>query len=120
MTGAAVIDESRRQLVQPSMDAYADSLALGKDGFNIPSLVGLLHGGPYFHAGNARTLEEAFDATFSAHHQSFAPGLYLIPADVRALVSFLLSIDDATAPVPIPSVELGFDPDLCAQFGEAQ
>src|SRR4051812_8513839 len=33
-------------------------------GYNPPSMLGLSVGAPYFHAGNARTLEEAFSATF--------------------------------------------------------
>ena len=49
------------------------TLALGATGFNIPSLVGLATGAPYFHAGNARTLEEAFDDVFEKHHQALAP-----------------------------------------------
>jgi DNA-binding beta-propeller fold protein YncE len=127
--GVTPLEESRRNLVAPPMDAepgtlptYQTTLAVGRDGFNVPSLVGLELAGPFFHAGNARTLEEAFHDTFAAHHRSpvFAPDVVLTRDDVRALVSYLLSIDDDTEPVLVPSPETGelsFNPDLCAQFG---
>jgi hypothetical protein len=120
--GVAPVEESRRNLGPPPMDAtYQDTLALGKDGFNVPSLVGLGLGGPFYHAGNARTLEEALSSTFEAHHANavFSPDLALARDEVRALVSYLLSIDDATESIPVPSDttgELDFNPDLCAQF----
>jgi len=88
---------------------------LGASGFNIPSLVGLATGAPYFHAGNARTLEELFDPVFAAHYAAVNPSL-LAPDEVdradqvRALVAYLLSIDDAT---PAPPVVAGTD--FCAQ-----
>jgi hypothetical protein len=78
------------------------TLALGATGFNIPSLVGVAADAPYFHAGNARSLEELFDPVFAPHHQALAPGF--LPqssetrlADVQALVAYLLSIDDDSA-----------------------
>ena len=46
--------------------------AQGATGFNPPALVGMMVGAPYLHAGNARTLEEAFSNTFAAHHQASA------------------------------------------------
>jgi hypothetical protein len=67
-------------------------------------------GAPYFHAGNARTLEEALGDTFRAHRTSlfdFTP----TATELRQLVAFLLSIDETTEPVT------GFaDFDLCAQI----
>jgi hypothetical protein len=118
--GVLPVEESRRTLTS-TPPSYQTSLALGKDGFNVPSLVGLAHGGPYFHAGNARTLEEVFDDTFARHHRNavIASDVVLSRGDVRDLVSFVLSIDDDTEPVVVPSPETGertFDPDLCAQF----
>lgn len=73
-------------------------------GFNPPSLLGMQVGAPYFHAGNARTLEEVFDDLFLKHHQSpvaqvFAPG----PTEVRELVAYLLSIDETEPPFAIPA-----------------
>ena len=124
----APIQESRRTLAPLPKNAppgtlptYSDTLALGKDGFNVPSLVGLAMGGPMFHAGNARTLEAVFDSKFAAHHANavLAPALSLTADEVQALVSYLISIDDDKKTVAVPSPatgELDFDPDLCAQF----
>ncbi len=77
-------------------------------GFNPPSLLGLQSGAPYFHAGNARTLEEVFadDATvsFKGHFQSpvaqiFAPNA----AQVKQLVAYLMSIDEDEQSFVIPA-----------------
>jgi cytochrome c peroxidase len=73
-------------------------------GFNPPSLLGLQTGAPYFHAGNARTLEEALSSMFLGHHQSavaqvFAP----TAAQVKQLVAYLLSIDEAETTFAIPA-----------------
>jgi hypothetical protein len=91
------------------------TLAVGETGFNIPSLVGLSVGAPYFHAGNARTLEEALDTAFQKHHQALAPEFLGDSAQrqeqIAALVAYLLSIDDGT---PVPFVGIDFNPDLCA------
>jgi hypothetical protein len=91
--------------------------AQGALGFNPPSLLGLTVGAPYFHAGNARTLEEAFDAVFTSHHAALAPNPFAEDATravkLRQLVLYLLSIDERTPPVPVPIAELGFDPHLC-------
>ena len=91
------------------------TLADGKDGFNVPSLLGLAASGPYFHAGNARTLEEVFDARFDAHSDALTPGFLSKASDrsfrVHALVQFLLSIDEDTQPFAIRS-EL----DFCSQY----
>jgi DNA-binding beta-propeller fold protein YncE len=89
--------------------------ALGATGFNVPSLLGLSVGAPYFHAGNARTLEEAFHEIFDAHRTAVGAAL---PEDrtmgVYQLVQFLLSIGDDTAPETlIPGTTEPFEPDLC-------
>lgn len=88
--------------------------AQGASGFNPPSLLGGVSGAPYFHGGNARTLEEVFDATYAAHYQAFSEN-FLETGDratqVRQLVAFLLSIDESTTAAPEPS--LGYDPQLC-------
>jgi cytochrome c peroxidase len=92
----------------PPQEYRADgSLAQGKDGFSVPSLFGLAVGAPYFHAGNARTLEEVFDASFNLHHNN--PAL-LVPAgflsgknDVQYLIAFLLSLDENSTPEDVPS-----------------
>ncbi len=90
------------------------STAQGATGFNPPALVGMLTGAPYFHGGNARTLEEVFDPAFDAHYQAFSTNFLDVgdrALQVRQLVAFLLSIDDDAAPAAAPS--LGFDPTLC-------
>jgi hypothetical protein len=122
--GAPGVLEQRRVLEASMADLppeYVDRLAVGATGFNVPALVGMAVAGSYFHAGNARTLEEVFDATFAEHHRhpAVAPELALTAEDVRALVSFLLSIDEHTVPMAVPALDAdgaAFDPDLCAQL----
>jgi hypothetical protein len=95
-----------------------EAVAQGADGFNSPSLLGLVVGAPYFHAGNARTLEELFAVAFEEHHSAFVTSF--LPDDasretkIRQLVAFLASIDRGMAPVAVPTAALGFDPNLCA------
>jgi hypothetical protein len=101
-----------REVRQNMMD-----LALGATGFNIPSLVGLATGAPYFHAGNARSLEELFDPAFASHHQALAPGFLAVDdpdreEQIRDLVAYLLSIDDDKAhEEPEPGDDLCVLPD---------
>ncbi|MCC6525313.1 MAG: hypothetical protein IT373_21850 [Polyangiaceae bacterium] len=74
------------------------------NGFNVPSLLGAQVGGPFFHAGNARTLEEVFDALFAGHHTSAVAAVFAPNAtQVRQLVAFVLSIDEDETPVAIPA-----------------
>ena len=86
-----------------------DASGEGK-GYNPPSLFGLVTGAPYYHGGNARTLEAAFSSVFAGHHQSLAPN-FLTETDltvragkIDALVAFLLSIDATTTTVGIPTL----------------
>jgi len=74
-------------------------------GFNPPSMFGTQVGAPFYHAGNARTLEEAFDGTlFKAHFQSAVAQVFNPSAtEVKQLVAFLLSIDATTPTVAIPA-----------------
>jgi YVTN family beta-propeller protein len=92
--------------------------AQGASGFNPPALIGAVTGAPYFHAGNARTLEEAFDGVFVSHHAAFSANFLANsdPTQIRQIVAYLLSIDDSTPPVDPPNAALGFDPILCNQF----
>lgn len=92
--------------------------AQGASGFNPPALIGMSLGAPYFHAGNARTLEEAFDGAFTSHHAAFSANFLASadPNEIRQIVAYLLSIDDSTTPVEPPNAALGFDPILCNQF----
>ncbi len=79
------------------------------NGFNVPPLLGAAAGAPYFHAGNALTLEGLFSPTFKGHHQALAAG-FLDAADparadkVAALIQFVLSIDGDLAPIAIPAL----------------
>ncbi|MDB4930379.1 MAG: hypothetical protein JWM10_2863 [Myxococcaceae bacterium] len=95
----------------------------GATGFNPPSLLGAAHGAPYFHAGNARTLEEALGARFAAHRDLFAPtGMFEGAGGVirlRQLLAFVASIDERTEMIATPARiggSSGFDPDVCGQL----
>lgn len=89
----------------------------GLTGFSPAGVIGMGMGAPYFHAGNARTLEELFDSLFQSHYQAFSAN-FLTNAgadrerDVRNIVAFVLSIDDDTMQVPVRG-SLSFDPQLC-------
>ncbi|HEY0710417.1 MAG TPA: hypothetical protein VGG33_26665, partial [Polyangia bacterium] len=74
------------------------TLAQGASGFNIPSLLGMASGAPYFHAGAARTLEEAHGATFDRHRRAFAENFQPDAAQVRQRAAYVLSIDEETPP----------------------
>ena len=74
-------------------------------GFNPPSLLGLQTGAPFFHGGNARTLEEVFDDIFEGHHKSAIANVFTpVASDKRKLVAFLLSIDEDTDLTEIPAL----------------
>ena len=85
--------------------------AQGLSGFNPPALLGGVAGAPYFHAGNARTMEEVFDPAFNAHAQALSEN-FLLTGDratqVRQLVAFLLSIDESTAAPATPTLPYPF------------
>jgi YVTN family beta-propeller protein len=98
------VKEVRQDMTTPSQ---------GATGFNIPSLLGMVTGAPYFHAGNARTLEEAFGDTFDRHRRALAENFRPDSVQIRQLVSYLLSIDESTTAHALPA--LGFALDLCAQ-----
>ncbi len=82
--------------------------AANGNGYNPPSILGLSVGAPYFHAGNARTLEELFDGMFAAHHEAVAANGFLTGGtatqDRDALIAYLLSIDESTATVAVPAL----------------
>lgn len=76
--------------------------AQGVDGFNVPSLLGIGMGAPFFHNGAAASLDELLSDTFGDHlragNQVFSP-----TDEQRAdLVAFLQSIDDSTETIPVP------------------
>ena len=81
-------------------------VAQGVDGYNVPSLLNMSVGAPYFHNGAAETLEQALSSTFKAHltagNQVFAP----TDAELADLVAFVQSIDDDTPPIPVPAGQI--------------
>ncbi len=98
------IPELKQDMMSPAQGNDPDGR-----GFNPPSLVGASLGAPFYHAGNARTLEGALSGPFAQHHASLASGF--LPdsdgaraANVAALVQFILSIDDSTQPIPTPAL----------------
>jgi mono/diheme cytochrome c family protein len=100
--------ELRGDMVTPGQ-GNADS---GK-GFNVPSLLGMQVGAPYFHAGNARTLEEALGTLFKSHYQTGISKVFNLDKDqVKAMTAYILAIDEDEMPVAVPA--LGKDGgDLC-------
>ncbi len=92
--------------------------AQGLKGFNPPSLLSVNAGAPYFHHGEAKTLEEVFAARYAGHHQAgnanFLANGGTTPAEqlqVSQLVAFLKSIDESTAPFSIPPNQ-----DICVNY----
>jgi YVTN family beta-propeller protein len=75
--------------------------AQGRKGYNVPSLLGLSTGAPYLHNGAAKNLTELFEARFSRHTTAGNPNFNPDADDIRALVAFLLSVDEQTAPFAI-------------------
>jgi hypothetical protein len=94
--------------------AQGDGNPLGEGrGYNPPSLLGVVTGAPYMHAGNARTLEALLASTFETHHRALAPNFlaetdpYVVQQQVDDLVQFLLSIDETTEYPAIPTPGAG-------------
>lgn len=89
------------------MSTVAQGGAVDSVGYNPPSLLGLSVGAPYFHGGNARTLEALFSDTFKAHHQSVAANFLTNmnnDADIEATIQYLLSIDEDKSLVTVPAL----------------
>ncbi len=109
-----LVREVRQDMTQP---------AQGISGFNVPPTIGLALSAPYFHAGNARTLEEVFDRSFRAHHQ-WTPNDYDQSPEgqvqIRQIVAYLLSIDDDEPSHAIAVPNISFPLDLCAQWPGTQ
>ncbi|MBL0197773.1 MAG: hypothetical protein IPQ09_26880 [Myxococcales bacterium] len=102
------VSEFRQSSTAATPVAAQGNQAFGR-GFNPPSLLSIAAGAPYLHAGNAATLESLFSVTFKSHYQALAPN-FLTETDpvarakvVEALVQYLLSIDNTTATVAIPT-----------------
>jgi DNA-binding beta-propeller fold protein YncE len=91
------------ELRQDMTTAAQGNAATGR-GFNPPSLLGMQVGAPYFHAGNARTLEEVFDNLFTAHHQSAVAAVFSpTEAQKQQLAAYLLSIDKDEMAFNVPA-----------------
>jgi hypothetical protein len=98
------VSERRR-----NMTAAAQGNEPAGKGYNVPSLLGVAVNAPYFHAGNARTLEAVLSDTFAAHHAALKAGFLGVgDADAAtkraALVQYLLSIDETTTVVAVPAL----------------
>ncbi|MEZ4452698.1 MAG: hypothetical protein R3B09_24775, partial [Nannocystaceae bacterium] len=77
--------------------------AQGPDGFNVPSLLGMATGAPYFHNGSAETLEEAFGGEFKTHLQAGNQVFSPTPTELADLIAFIASIDEDTPTIPVPA-----------------
>jgi hypothetical protein len=100
-----LVKETRQDMTTP---------AQGATGFNIPSLLGMVTGAPYYHGGNARTLEEALGETFDRHRRAFSENFRPDAQQIKYLTAYLLSIDEDAAPPATPN--MGFATNLCAQI----
>lgn len=101
------------------VELRADMVSIGQGnepsgrGFNVPSILGTQAGAPFFHAGNARTLEELLSSLFEEHHAALTSGFDPQGQDLSNLVAYLLSIDESSTPFALPLV--GADGgDFCA------
>ncbi|NUP09343.1 MAG: hypothetical protein HOW73_25095 [Polyangiaceae bacterium] len=112
--GVAEVRQNMSTLAQGGGTGGAEQIGRG---FNVPSLLGVQVGAPYFHAGNARSLEELFDDDFfSGHHHSAVANVFTPSDEEKAqLIAYLLSIDEAeveNAPlIPVVGANGG---DFCA------
>jgi len=84
-------------------DNAAAAIALGADGFNVPSLLSINYSAPYLHRGQAQTLEEVFPLHgLGPNGQVFPPTTTiantLTAAQQADLLVFLKSIDGTTVP----------------------
>ncbi len=91
--------------LRQDMTLTAQGAAVTGRGYNPPSLLGNQTGAPFFHAGNARSLEELFDDTlFAEHHKSaITTGFNPDATAKRQLVQYILSLDESSTPVAIPA-----------------
>jgi YVTN family beta-propeller protein len=97
--------ELRQDMVTGAQGAGGTNANDFTAGFNPPSLLGTQLGGPYFHAGNARTLEEALSTTFQGHYQSPIAQVFTPSAtQIQQLVAFMLSIDGSSPPLAVPTL----------------
>jgi hypothetical protein len=92
-----------------SAGAVAQGGSGDSNGYNPPSLLGISVGAPYYHAGQASTLEAAFGDGFKDHFAVIDPNFLVAdsPADkathISQLVQYLLSIDASEPVQTIPA-----------------
>lgn len=70
--------------------------AQGRNGFNPPSLLGVVTGAPYLHGGAASNLSDLLDARFASHTQAGNPNFLPTAEEKLALIAFLKSVDEET------------------------
>jgi cytochrome c peroxidase len=78
-------------------------IALGADGFNVPSLLSINYSAPYLHRGQAQTLEEVFPLHGLGPQGAVFPPEKTIANTLTAkqqsdLLVFLKTIDGTTVP----------------------
>jgi YVTN family beta-propeller protein len=84
-------------------DNAAAAIALGADGFNVPSLLSINYSAPYLHRGQAQTLADVFPLHGLGPQGTLFPPLTTIATTLSAaqqsdLLVFLKSIDGTTPP----------------------
>jgi YVTN family beta-propeller protein len=84
-------------------DNAAAAIALGADGFNVPSLLSINYSAPYLHRGQAQTLEDVFPLHGLGPQGAVFPPTTTIANTLTAqqqsdLLVFLKSIDGTTVP----------------------
>lgn len=82
--------------------------AQGIGGFNVPSLLNINTGAPYFHNGSAETLEDLLESAEFIDHLQAANQVFAFAdaQEVADLVAFLQSIDDSTATFTVPANQI--------------
>lgn len=83
-------------------DVGARIAALGVNGFNVPSLLGVGASAPYYHDGIAATLTQVLDGSFDGFGASTLRTVHRVTDAVQRsdLIEFLKSIDATTPIVP--------------------
>jgi cytochrome c peroxidase len=84
-------------------DNATAAIALGADGFNVPTLLSINYSAPYLHRGQAQTLEEVFPLHGLGPDGQVFPPKTTIATELTAqqqadLLVFLKSIDGTTEP----------------------
>jgi hypothetical protein len=112
--GTFGVAESRIGVAELRKDMAAKAQGDETDGrgYNPPSLLGVQVGAPFFHAGQVGTLEALLSNTFSAHREALTGGFLAEgspgrEAKLKALVAFLLSIDEDAETIAIPPLGPG-------------